>query len=183
MGTQPAMVASYLGTAAGNPLPAFMMFGSPQLSGTIHDLDPDKVKEVRFAMRTKFESRVFSFTRDNKDRPWTDASNLKEFEVDSEKVSKIVKELCELRTDRFVAFAGGPRGEHKLGAKEATMKIDLSTFDGRAITLTIGTNYLNHGYFATSSLWPETVFFLPNSWVESLLEGARNFGKDRTAMN
>ncbi len=176
------MAASYLANAAGDPL-GLLLLASPQISGTIHRLDADKVKEIRLSVRTPFELRSFGFTRNAKDKTWKEAASLQEFNLDSDKVNQLVKDLCKLHTDRFVAFAGGARSEYKLRAKEASVKIELVLDNDKTVTLTIGTNFQNHGYFANSSLWPETVFFLPSTMVEPLLRGVAHFGKERVAGN
>src|ERR1019366_1460243 len=120
-----------------------------------------KVKEIRLSVRTPFELRSFAFEKHAKDKTWTDKSNLQEFKLDSDKVAQLVKDVAKLKTDRFAAYTGGPRGEHKLGAKEANVKLDLTMDDGKTVTLVIGAKYQNLGYFANSSIWPETVFFVP----------------------
>ena len=159
---------------------SLLMLASPYFTGQVHQFDPDKVKEVRLAVRTPFELRSFTFEKNAKDKTWTDKSNLAEFKLDGDKVTQLVKDIAKLKTDRFAAFAGGPRGEHKLGAKEATVKLDLTTDDGKAITLLVGARYQNQGYFAHSSIWPETVFFVPGTLIDPLLRGIDHFAKERS---
>jgi hypothetical protein len=173
--------ALYKGSAASGPM-SLMMLASPYFTGQVHQFDPDKVKEVRLSVRTPYELRSFTFERNAKDKTWTDKSNLLEFKLDGDKVTQLVKDVATLKTDRFVAFAGGPRGEHKLGAKDATVKLDLTTDDGKAITLLVGARYQNRGYFANTSLWPETVFFVPGTLIEPLLHGIDHFAKERVVV-
>jgi len=176
------MIASYLGTAAGQPI-GLLMLDSPQISGQIFNLDPDKVKEVRLEVRTPYELRSFDFLRDAKDKSWTDKSHIPEFKLDPDKVTQLVKEIGKLKADRFVAFVGGPRGEHKLGAKEATARLDLILDDGKIVTLLVGANFNNEGFYATTSIWPETVFMIPNTAVEPMLKGAAQFARERVGAN
>jgi hypothetical protein len=178
LNAQAEIEAGYLASAASSPI-NLLMLASPQISGQVHQFDPDKVKDVRLAVRTPYELRSFAFERNAKDKTWTDKSNLLEFKLDGDKVTQLVKDAAKLKTDRFVAFIGGPRGEHKLGAKEATVKLDLTTDDGKTITLTVGARYQNQGYFANSSLWPETVFFVPSTLIDPLLRGVDYFAKER----
>jgi len=136
---------------------------------------------MKLQIRTPFELRTFDFARDAKDKTWSDKSNLKEFHLDSEKVNKVLKDIAKFRTDRFAAYTGGPRTEHKLGAKDAVVKLDLTMDDGKSITLTIGAAFPGLGYYANSSAWPETVFFVPGPLVDPLLQGVRTFAKERSA--
>jgi len=171
---------SYVAGAAGSPL-SLLMLASPQVSGVVHQIDADKVKEVKLEIRTPFELRSFNFVREAKDKPWTDKSNLKEFQLDSDKVNSVLKDFVKLRTERFAAYTGGPRSEHKLGAKDATIKLDMTMDDGKTITLNVGAAFPGLGYYANSSAWPETVFFVPGTLVDPLLQGARTFAKERSA--
>jgi hypothetical protein len=176
---RPELEALYLAGGALHPV-GLLMFASPQFTGLIHTLDPEKVKEIYLAVRTPYELRQFAFARNVKDKSWTDLSKLEDFHVDGDKVNHLVKEFCVLKTDRFAVYTGGPRPEQKLSDKEATAKIELTMDDGRKYTLRIGALYQQLGYFATSSDWPETVFFLPPALIEPLLRsGAASFGKER----
>ena len=109
--------------------------------------------------------------------------NIPEFRIDPDKVNQFAKDISKIKADRFVAIAGGPRGEHKLGMKQASVKLDLTMEDGRAITLMVGANYLNQGYYAATSLWPDAVFMLSGATVEPLLRGASVFAKERLGAN
>jgi hypothetical protein len=156
---------------------------SPHVTGNVLSFDPDKVKEVKLEVRDRFELRSFDFLRDAKDKTWTDKSNIPEFRPDSEKVTNFLKELAKVRAERFVAIVGGPRGEHRLADKEAIVKLNLVMDDGRTVTLRIGANYLNHGFYATVSSMPEAVFMLPAAAVEPMLRGVATFAKERLAAN
>lgn len=182
MHTHGRTLASLIGAAAGNPT-GVLMLASPYGSGQVHQLDPDKIKEVRLAFRTPFESRSFNFERvgKDKDKTWTEKSDL--FAVDPEKMSQFIKEFAKLSTERIVAVTGGPRSEHKLGPKDFTMKLDLVQDDGSTVTLTVGTAYQQHGHYANSSYWPETVFMIPAGTIAPILEGASHFAKERPGTN
>ncbi len=178
MFAQPEMEMLYKANAALNPI-GLLMFASPHITGQVLDLDPDKVKGVKLAIRTPVELRSFDFEKNLKDKTWADKSGLLEFQLDGDKVTQLLKDIGKLKTDRFVAYTTGPRGEHKLGAKDATIKLDLTMDDGKIVTLNIGTSYQTHGYFADVSTWPGVVFFVPNTTVEPLLRGVGYFSKDR----
>jgi hypothetical protein len=207
--TQVEMVEMFKANAAINPI-AQLMFASPYFTGTVHNLDPEKVTKVRLTVRTPYELRAFRFERkekekardekgkDEKDKDkekvskwtWVDKSlGLDEFNLDPDKVANLVKDFAKLHTNRFVAFAGGPRGEHKLDPKEASVKLEFDMEDGRTITLLVGASYLQYGHFAASSLWvgPDgkmtAVFFIPSSAVAPILGGASFFAKERSAAN
>jgi Domain of unknown function (DUF4340) len=185
---QPRLVASQFGISAGNSISA-LLFASPYFTGQLQSLDPDKIKDVRLTVRTRFESRSFSFERagKEKDKTWVDKLNLPDFHVDQDKVNQFVKDFAKLHAERFVAIAGGPRDEHKLGPKEMTAKIelDLVADDGKktTVTIVIGSRYLTHGYYAHTSYWPEVVFMLPLATVDPLLNGAEHFAKERSGAN
>lgn len=136
------------------------------------DKDKDKVQE-----KEKEKEKASKWT-------WEDKSSIKEFQVDPDKVAQLVKDFAKLRTDRFVAVAGGKRTEYKLDLDKATLKLDLVLEDDKTtITVIIGTSYLNYGYFATTSQWPDTVFFVPQSLVDPILEGTRHFARERLGVD
>jgi len=178
--TQPQVEALYKAGAAINSVNA-LLFASPHFSGMVHPIDADKVKEIKLEVRTPFELRSFNFVRAGKDKTWSDKSNLKEFHLDSDKVNTMLKDIAKLRSERFAAYTGGPRSDHKLSAKDATIKLELVMDDGKTLTLTVGAAFPGLGYFANSSLWPETVFFVPGTLVDPLMLGARAFAKERSA--
>jgi Domain of unknown function (DUF4340) len=182
MHVQGRMIASHLGIAASQPI-GLLMLDSPHISGQIFNLDPDKIKEIKLEVRTPFELRTFGFQRDPKDKSWTDKSNIPEFRLDSDKVTQFVKDIAKLKADRFVAVVGGPRGEHKLGAKQATVKLDFTLDDGKIVTLLVGTNFKNEGFYATTSIWPEVVFMIPSAAIEPMLKGAAQFAQERIGAN
>jgi hypothetical protein len=177
---QPKLAMLYGASASISPINA-LMFASPHFTGIVHQFDADKVKEVKLEVRTPFELRSFHFAREGKDKSWSDKSNLKEFQLDSDKVNRLLKDIGKLRTDRFAAYTGGPRSDHKLSAKEATAKFDLVMDDGKTITLTIGASFQGLGHFAHSTAWPDAVFFVPETFVNPLTQGARAFAKERSA--
>ncbi len=187
MNVQARLIASQIGIVAGDFEGAWLLL-SPYLSGEIHHLDPDKIKEVRLTIRTPVEVRSFVFERAGKDKDatWFDRTpGLVEFSLDSDKVAQLVKDFAKLRTERYVAIAGGQRGEHKLGPKDFTAKLDFTTDDGRTITVLIGSSYQNQGHYATSSYWrdSEAVFMIPDSLVAPLLRGVQHFAKERSPAN
>ena len=183
MFAQAQMEAAYKGAVAMDPLLGLRMFDSPYFTGQVLSLDADKIKDVKLSVRTRSELRSFQFERvgKDKDKVWTDKSGLVEFQLDPAKAKQLADDIAKLRATRFVAFTGGPRGEHKLGPKEYTVKLDVTTDDGRTVTLLVGTNYQNQGFFANSSALPEAVFFIPATFIEPLLRGADHFGKERSA--
>jgi hypothetical protein len=158
---------------------------APFFGGQVVHLDADKVKDIKLTVRTRYELRNFHFERvgKDKDKTWVDKTGLQEFQIDQDKVNRFVKEFSKVHSDRFVAFTGGPRDEHKLGAKEATARIEMTTEDGKSVTLTIGARYQTHGYYATSSYWPGTVFMLPFATVDPILAGPEQFAKERAGVD
>ena len=188
MHVQARILAAQIGITAGDATGAWM-FLSPYFSGAVNHFDPEKIKEVRLMIRTPAEVRSFAFERagKGKDATWFDRTpGLVEFNLDSDKVAKLVKDFSDLRSERFVAVAGGQRGEHKLGPKDFTAKLDFTTDEGRAITV-LDRRQLskNQGFYAVSSYWPqsEAVFMIPDSLVAPLLRGVQYFAKERGAVN
>lgn len=179
--TQTQLDATLLALAGGSVVDALML-ASPLVNGMVHQFEPAKVTEVGVTVRTRVELRSFAFQRvgKDKDRTWMDQSGVKEFQVDPEKVIQLVEQICKLRTDRYASF-GGPSADNKLSDKEATIKIELTFEDKSTATLTIGSSFAPHGYFATSSTLPGAVFFLPQATVDPWLQGAGYFGKERVA--
>jgi hypothetical protein len=237
--TQVELVALYQNRAAVNPI-TMVMLASPYFTGVVNEFDPEKVKDVRLAVRTGFELRQFSFERiakkepekakeepakekekakdekakdgkepakngkdapkdgkepvkDAKDTPkaekeksqaskwtWVDKSNIPEFQLDPDKVAQLVKEFAKLRAERFVSIVGDKRSEYKLEPDKATIRLDLLMDDGKAVTVVIGARYQQHGYFATSTAWPDVVFFVSSSLVDPILQGTGYFSKERS---
>jgi hypothetical protein len=209
--SQVSMEAMCKANGAVNPTVNLWMFASPYFSGVIQQIDPDKVTDIRLSVRTPFELRAFHFERiekvkekaeekgkgkddkgadkeKDKDKPskwtWIDKSTgLQEFQVDPDRVAQLIKDFAKLRTDRFASFAGAPRGEYKLSDKDASVKLDLTLEDKTNITVTIGTSYPPYGHFATSSAWPDVVFFVPSATVSPILRGISHFSKERPGAN
>ncbi|MBI3409775.1 MAG: DUF4340 domain-containing protein [Planctomycetes bacterium] len=173
------LATGLIGLVAAEPQAGWLLT-SPIASGQIQSFDPAKVKEAKFAVRTPQELRLFAFTRDAKEKTWQDKTGLQEFTLDGERVTSLLKELAELKTDRFVSL-DGQKPEHKLGAKDFTVKIDLLFDDGRTLTVTVGAAFERLGYFANSSAWPDAVFLVPAAKVEPLRQGVGYFAKDRVA--
>ncbi|MBI3824082.1 MAG: DUF4340 domain-containing protein [Planctomycetes bacterium] len=123
--------------------------------------------------------------------PWVNkTTGLDEFQVDPEKVTALVKDFSRLHASRFATIMEGPRPEHKLTDKEATIKLEMVLDDGKTITLYVGAEFSPHGdRYATSSVWTRndgkasTVFFLSPTKFEAILRGAEHFGKERSAGN
>ncbi len=199
MYNQPQLEALYKASVAFNPH-GILMFASPHFTGAVHNFDVDTIKEVRIESRTPAEFRSYQFVRDakdkekDKDKPWawTDKSSLKEFQLDSEKVNQFVKDFAKLKTaERFAVYvlpkdakaAQESLDTFKLGPKDFTAKLELVTEDGKTITLTIGMNQMPFGFYAHSSAWSETVFFVAPSSVAPLLSGPGQFAKERFAGN
>jgi hypothetical protein len=175
--TQGQLVATLIGQA-GEPSLNALPLASPLLTGAIHAFDPAKVKEVNLTLRTKIELRSFTFGR--VDKTWVDQSGTKEFTLDTDRVTQLLDAICKLKTDRFASF-GGPTGDSKLTPDEATLRIELRFEDKTRVTLTIGAQFGQLGYFANSDAWPQAVFFVPATMVDPWLGGAGYFGKERAA--
>lgn len=122
---------------------------------------------------------------------WIDQTKgLDEFQLDPDKVTALVKDFARLHATRFASIMDGPRPEHKLTDKEATLKLELVLDDGKTtVTVLVGAEFQPHGYFATSTLWTRsdgklsTVFFLPRNTIDMLLRGTEHFGKERSGAN
>lgn len=170
------LAAGAFAAAAAQPLAGVATL-APIVTGQVADLDPAKIKEIRLAIRTSFELREFAFER--KDKSWTDASGLKDFHLDADKVEQVVKDFARLRADRFISLTGGPKTDHKLAAKDYLVKMDIVTDDGKTVTITIGAPLERFGHFAHASNWSDAVFLVSSSKVEPLLRGIEFFAKER----
>jgi hypothetical protein len=180
----------------GYELRAFQFTRVPKKEDPKAKLDPP-VKDKKDEAKDKKEEQA----KDKKEQPkdkkeeakekvkeedkttWDDTTNPKipEFQVDPDKVGRFVNDIAKLHTERFVSLMGDKKAEYKLTPDKSTVKIDLELKGGKTVTLIVGSRYQDHGYFATSSAWPDTVFFVSGMLVEPLLQGAERFAKERTA--
>jgi hypothetical protein len=174
--TEVYLGAGAVGAPAGLPFAGLTTL-APVATGFVADLDPAKIKEIRLAMRNSFELREMAFER--KDKTWVDKSGLKDFNLDAERVEQLAKDFGRLRADRFISLAGGPKTDQKLGPRDFTAKIDLTTDDGKTISITIGAALDRHGHFAHATNWPDAVFLLTSSRIEALTRGVGYFAKER----
>ena len=126
----------------------------------------------------------------NADKTWKDASpGLKEFSVDSDKVTQLLDILADRKesrlVDRLVFLKGVPKAEHKFAAKDAAIQLEATLEDGKKVTLTVGApidfSRMQKYYFAQVSTWPGVVFLTPSGWVNDLLDNLRYFAKERAA--
>lgn len=177
MVTEPVLGAGAIGAVAAQPLAGLAAL-TPVNSGFITDIDPAKIKEIRIAVRNSFELRELAFQR--KDKSWVDASGLKDFNLDADKVEQLAKEFAHLRADRFISLAGGPKADQKLSAKDFLAKVDLIT-DERTITISIGATLDRGGHFAHASHWNDAIFLLQPTRIDSILRGVGHFAKERQA--
>lgn len=179
LNAQAFLAVGLWGLAAAEPQ-ASWVFVSPIAGGQIQTFDSEKVKEVDITLRTPFELRTFGFQMDAKDKGWKVKSGLQDFTLDAEKVTQLLKDLGDLKTERFVSLSS-QKPEHKLGAKDFQLKFDLVLEDGRKLTVTVGAAFERFGYFGHSSGWSEAVFLLPPGKVEPLFQGPGHFAKERVA--
>ena len=174
---EPFLDASVVGMVAadGNNL---LLGGSPLVTHLVQHVDAAHVKEIKLAIRTREELRSLAFQRDpeSKDKNWRDLSGLQEFHLDSQKVKEAVERFATLKAKRWVNLAGGPKGEQKLTAKEATLRVEL-VLDGKTITLTVGALFEGIGYYAQTSAMPDAVFLLDPGQVEPFLQGPAYFAR------
>lgn len=179
---QPVLNASLLGMAASPESLAALWAPSPLTTGrVISGLDPDKVYEIKLAIRSRFELRTLAFRWNNKDKAWEDKSGLQEFTADPDKIKQFTEWLSGLNAERFIFLSGGPQEEQKLSAKDATLQIEIAQDKGKTVTLTVGAQPDGRGYFATTNVWPQVVFQLPATRIEPILQGAEYFAKPRVA--
>jgi hypothetical protein len=124
---------------------------------TVFKFDADKVKEIKLTIVQKNLTLEPIFERDAKDKTWRVKSGLIKFDLDSGRVDEVVRDLSELKAERFVSFSGPPAKEHELGDK-AKLKIEVLMDDGKTRhTLTVGALDPPNGYFAQASSLPDAV--------------------------
>jgi hypothetical protein len=173
---QPMIDAGLLGHV---PADALHLLGlaSPLVSGRMHVLDPATVKNIKVSVRTLVELRQLEFLRKDKDKTWVDQSKLAEFELDSEKVNKFLKEVAELHASRLVSL-NGALAEQKLTPKDALVRVEVLFEDGTSLTLSVGAEF-EKGYFAQTSVQPNLVYVAPEEVVDGWLAGPAVFAKER----
>jgi hypothetical protein len=179
---QPLIGASMLGLLADSA--HAQLAGSPLVTNLVQHFDAAKVKEFKIAVRTREELRTLTFKRDYgpKANEWRDLSGLQEFNIDSQKVNQAVESLAAFKASRWVSLAGGAKGEQKLSAKDATLRIEVVLEGGKSYTLTVGGRFETAGFYAQTSAMPDAVFLLSASQVEPFLQGPAHFAKERVAL-
>lgn len=178
---EPLVAAATLGLVA-DLSPLALVSASPLASNRVQGFDSAKVKEISLAIRTPQELRNLTFQRDGgQGKSWRDLSGLKEFELDSQKVSTLAAQLAALRASRWVNLAGGAKAEQKLTARMASLRIEVVLENDRTITLTVGAPFEPLGYYAQTSAMPEAVFLLAPDQVTPLMAGPAYFAKDKLA--
>lgn len=169
--------AGAVGSIASQPVNG-LLAAAPLYAGQVADINAARIKEIRLAIRTPYELREFAFQR--KDKSWLDASGLKDFQLDADKVEQLAKDFGQLRTDRWINLAGGTKTDQKLGPKDFLVKMDLVT-DDRTVTITVGAELERAGRFAHATTWPGAVFLLPDARIDPLFRGVGYFAKERAA--
>ncbi len=175
--THPGLLALLLGSVE-TSIPACLPILSPLSSAQIQNFDPSKVTELKLAIRTREELRHLHFVK--KDKQWQDKSGLLEFHLDESKVASLVDQLARLHGDRFALLSGGPKGDHKLDAKDSLIRIEQTIQGSPSITLSIGARFESFGHFAHSTQSPDSVVLVNALFVEPLLRGPSYFGKERS---
>jgi hypothetical protein len=177
--------------ASPNRVDAFLGV-SPLFSQRLAIFDPAKVKDIKLVIRSRFELREFNFQKTG-DKTWKDVSpGLKEFNVNSEGVTKFLDEVADRKAEsrlvgRFLQLDTKPQAYHKFDAKDAVVKLEVTTDDGKKVTLTIGApfnipGFKGHFAHVTTSNWPGMVFLTSARWVGDLLQDPLSyFGKERVA--
>jgi hypothetical protein len=150
---------------------------------TVFTFSPEKVKELKVAMRKEGEGvRTPVFERKGDPKSWFIKSGLEEFSLDETRVDELVQMLSNLRAEKFVSFKGSPKAEYKLGEKEAALRIEVLLDDGKTKhELTVGAAKEKTGYYAQSDALPGVVFLVSHDRFTPILSGVSYFSKNRVA--
>jgi hypothetical protein len=150
---------------------------------TVFKFEPDKVKEIKVAIRKAGEGlRIPVFERKGDIKAWVIKSGLEDFGLDENKVDELVQTLSNLKAEKFVSFKGPPQADYKLGEKEAALRIEVVLEDGKTKhELTVGAAKEKTGYYAQSDTLPGVVFLVPYDRFTPILGGVSYFSKNRAA--
>ncbi len=128
---------------------------------TVFQFDINKVKELKvtgWRQLTGFDT-VLQLERQSANS-WS-VKQPPGFDVNPQVTERFVAALSNLKADKFVLKKDGPLPDHKLGDKEAALKVEI-TLDGEKepLALTVG-DIKDKSYFAQISNLPGSVFLLP----------------------
>ena len=150
---------------------------------TVFQFDVNKVQTLECTGWKKEVSFQFTLEMERKGPGNWAMKKPPDFDLDSAQTELFVAGLMGLKADRFVVRQKGPQAEHKLGEKDALLRIAI-TVEGEKtpLTLTIGDlSTKDKGYYAQSSTMPGDVFLLPQERFEKVLAGPKYFSKKMEA--
>lgn len=152
--------------------------------------DASKVREVKLIGLADGAKPVtldaeFKESKPGAAREWQvkNQAELKDFKLDPAKLTQFVGELSRLHASQFLIFKAGPKPEHKLGAKDRSLEIEifLEGDEKKPLKLTLGapvTEGETKGYAAQLDSLPGDVFVIPEArFAEVLKNGLKQFGK------
>ena len=146
---------------------------------TVFQFDLNKVKSVKMVgWKAKAGQNLTRVMERTGARAWT-MKEPPDFALDSNQLEIFVAGLANLRAERFVARAGGPKPEHKLGPQDPTFRIEI-TVEGEKepLTLTVGgLDAKEKAYYAESTSLKGAVFLLPQERFEKVLDDPTYFSK------
>lgn len=146
---------------------------------TVFRVDLNKLKEMKLSGWKKELTFTFNLILERQGpKMWTPKTP-EDFDLDPLAADRFAGQLAGLRAERIIVRQKGPQPEHKLGDKDATLRIELTVEGEKSpLTLTIGAlDAKEKAYYAQSSTMPGDVFLLSQTQFESVLAGPKYFSK------
>lgn len=146
---------------------------------TIFRFESAKVKEIKVTGWKQQQGFLITLDLERKGpNEWT-VKAPPGFDLDNGQADKFIQRLSHLRAERFVVRQKGPQPEHKLGAQEAALHIEITVEGEKApLTLTIGAlDTKEKAYYAQASTVPGDVFLVSQANFEQVLSGPKYFSK------
>jgi hypothetical protein len=146
---------------------------------TIFQFESAKIKEVKITGWKAQQGFLITLDLERKGPgEWT-VKAPPGFDLDNRQADQFVQYLSHLRAERFVVRQKGPQPEHKLGAQEAALHVEITVEGEKSpLTLTIGAlDTKEKAYYAQASTVPGDVFLVSQVNFELVVSGPKYFSK------
>jgi len=140
-------------------------FKDPILDKTVFHFDPTKVTALTLTGWSKIVGDPITIKLEHKDgKEWVGRKDL-----DQTKVNNLVRDLSDLRAEKFLAHKSQPKPEQELDVAKGGLRIEIKIEgEKEPLVLTLGKAEAD-GYVATSSKLSGDIFLVPKATFEGVM--------------